>query len=149
MNSIACLLLTAVLVAPPVGGAASPAPPTTQAAKPSPAPAASARPPAKRPKGKVTLPAKLGAVTFDHEAHAGTLKIACTTCHHPTRPEKPLVAKEQACRECHTMPAVKPMKTSLQAAFHDPMAGKGTCIDCHKKKGGKAPVKCAECHKKK
>jgi nitrate/TMAO reductase-like tetraheme cytochrome c subunit len=41
------------------------------------------------------------------------------------------------------------MKTSLQAAFHDPKAAAGTCIDCHKQKGGPAPVKCLECHKKK
>jgi hypothetical protein len=47
------------------------------------------------------------------------------------------------------MPAAAPMKTSLQAAFHDPMGATGTCIGCHKKAGGKAPVKCLECHRKK
>jgi hypothetical protein len=47
------------------------------------------------------------------------------------------------------MPAVPPMKTSLQGAFHDPKGATGTCLDCHKQKGGAAPVKCLECHKKK
>jgi Class III cytochrome C family len=101
------------------------------------------------PAPKITLPAKLGAVVFDHEKHAGKQGIACTTCHHPSRPEKPLVSENQRCRDCHTMPAAPPMKTSLQGAFHDPRAAAGTCVDCHRRKGGKAPVKCLECHKKK
>jgi hypothetical protein len=41
------------------------------------------------------------------------------------------------------------MQTSLQAAFHDPKGAAGTCIDCHRKRDGSAPVKCMECHKKK
>jgi hypothetical protein len=128
----------------------APAPsPSPAAPKPKPSAAAS-RPAPQRPKGKVTLPAKLGPVTFDHEAHAGGRKIACATCHHPSRPEKPLAAEQQACRGCHTMPATPPMKTNLQAAFHNPTAGKGLCIDCHRKQpaSARAPVKCAECHKK-
>jgi hypothetical protein len=88
-------------------------------------------------------------VTFDHEAHAGKRAIACKTCHHPSLPQKPLASEQQACRDCHTMPAAPPMKTSLQAAFHNPMASTGTCLDCHKQKGGAAPVKCLDCHKKK
>jgi len=112
-------------------------------------PAAPARPTAQRPKGKITLPAKLGAVTFDHENHAGELGIACTACHHPSRPQKPLTSETQACRDCHRSPAAPPMKTSLQAAFHDPKGATGTCIACHKQKGGSAPVRCLDCHKKK
>jgi hypothetical protein len=144
-------LTTALLIAAAAALADGPAPspsPAAPAAKPS---AATSRPAPQRPKGKVTLPAKMGAVTFDHEAHAGKQKIACTTCHHPSRSPKPLAAEQQACRECHTMPAAPPMKTSLQAAFHNPTAGKGTCIDCHRKQAAaaKAPVKCLECHKKK
>ena len=104
---------------------------------------------AQRPKGKITLPAKPGAVTFDHEAHATTHKVACATCHHASKPAKPLQSEQQACRECHTTPAKAPMKTTLQTAFHDPMAKKGLCVDCHKQKAAaKAPAKCAECHKK-
>ena len=143
----------AASVAP--AAAASPAavsapPPTTLAEKPKAMPtAAPARPAAQRPRGKVTLPAKLGAVTFDHEGHAGKRAIACKTCHHPSRRQKPLASEQQACRSCHTMPAAPPMKTSLQAAFHDPRAATGTCVDCHKEKGGSAPVKCMECHGKK
>lgn len=134
---------------PPAAATSAP-PPTTQAEKPvATPPAAPARPAAQRPTGKITLPAKLGAVTFDHENHAGKRSIACTTCHHPSRTQKPLASGNQACRDCHTMPAAPPMKTNLQAAFHDPRAATGTCIDCHKQKGGSAPVKCLECHKKK
>ena len=125
--------------APAALAAAADAPPTTTPAKGK---------AAQRPKGKITLPAKPGAVTFDHEAHATTHKVACATCHHASKPAKPLQAEQQACRECHTTPAKAPMKTSLQAAFHDPMAKKGLCVDCHKQKAGKAPLKCAECHKK-
>lgn len=137
----------------PLAAPTSAPPPTTQAAGPAEKPvaappAAPPRPAAKRPRGKITLPAKLGAVTFDHEGHAGKLGIACTTCHHPSRPQKPLASEQQACRDCHTMPATPPMKTSLQAAFHDPRGATGTCIDCHKKKGASAPAKCLECHKK-
>ncbi|HSD65258.1 MAG TPA: cytochrome c3 family protein, partial [Vicinamibacteria bacterium] len=74
----------------------------------------------------------------------------CATCHHASRPPKPSAAEQQACRECHTSPASPPMKTSLQAAFHDPKAGSGTCIDCHARSVAKgAPVKCLGCHKKK
>ena len=124
-----------------------PAPPTTAAPAPAPpSPAKLATRP--EPKGKIVLPAKPGAVTFDHGKHAGELKVACAVCHHPTRPEKPLVAVHQSCRQCHTTPATAPVKTSLQAAFHDPRAATGTCIDCHRKAGAgkKAPVKCLECH---
>ena len=131
---------------PTLGAAATEAPAAAPAAT---QPAAPARPEAQRPKGKITFPAKLGAVTFDHENHAGRRGIACTTCHHSSRPQKPLASENQACRDCHTMPAAPPMKTSLQAAFHDPKAATGTCIACHKQKGGPAPVKCLECHKKK
>ncbi len=116
-----------------------------------PAPPAAKLPSRPRPKGKVTLPAKLGTVTFDHPRHADAMGIACTTCHHPGRPEKTLAAEQQACRECHTSPASPPMKTNLQAAFHDPKAAAGTCITCHREaaaKGKQAPVRCMDCHKK-
>jgi hypothetical protein len=135
---------------PPPAAATSEPQPATQSEKPPPtAPAAPPGPAPQRPRGKVTLPAKLGAVTFDHEKHAGKLSIACTTCHHPSRPQAPLASEMQACRDCHTMPATPPMKTSLQVAFHDPRGATGTCINCHKQKGGSAPVKCLECHRKK
>jgi hypothetical protein len=139
---------------PPTVPASDP-PPTTKAEwpvpePPAPEPAAPARPAAQRPGGVITLPAKLGAVSFDHERHAREPDTACTTCHHPSRSEKPLASENQACRDCHTAPSVPPMKTSLQAAFHDPKGAAGTCIDCHRKAAdGKAPVKCLECHRKK
>jgi hypothetical protein len=93
----------------------------------------------------------MGAVKFDHKAHTAA-GAKCTDCHHASRPEKPMTgAKQQKCDTCHTKVATAPMKTKLQAAFHNPMAKQGTCIDCHLKQvaaGKKAPTKCNECHKK-
>lgn len=104
---------------------------------------------AERPK-TVTLPAKLGAVTFDHDRHASRPGVTCATCHHASKPVKPLTRERQACRECHTSPAKPPVKTSLQAAFHDPKAASGTCIDCHARSAAQgAPLKCMDCHKRK
>ncbi len=97
------------------------------------------------------LPATPGTVTFNHKAHAVDRKIACTTCHHASKPEKPSKSAQEACGDCHTKPATAPVKTSLQAAFHNPTAKSGLCIDCHVKEnaaGKKAPTKCMECHKK-
>lgn len=98
-----------------------------------------------------TLPATPGTVTFNHKMHSVDRKIACTTCHHASKPAKPLKAAQEACSDCHTKVATPPVTTKLQGAFHDPMAKKGTCIDCHTKEnaaGKKAPTKCTECHKK-
>jgi hypothetical protein len=103
------------------------------------------------PKDVVLLKASLGTVHFQHKIHSETRKIACETCHHANRPEKPGTAPQEACSTCHTLTARPPMKTKLQAAFHNPTASAGTCIDCHKAqnaKGKAAPVKCLECHKK-
>ena len=95
----------------------------------------------------------MGGVKFNHKAHAVDQKVKCDTCHHASKPEKPLTSPQQACADCHTKTATPPMKTKLQAAFHNPTAQSGLCIDCHKEqiaKGKKAPApgKCAECHKK-
>jgi len=93
----------------------------------------------------------MGGVKFPHKAHAVDQKIKCDTCHHASKPEKPLTSAHEACTDCHTKTATAPMKTKLQAAFHNPTAQAGLCIDCHKAedvKGKKAPVKCTDCHKK-
>jgi Class III cytochrome C family len=93
----------------------------------------------------------LGAVKFEHKLHSQARSIKCETCHHPSRSEKPATALQQACSACHTKVAIPPMKTKLQAAFHNPTATAGTCIDCHKAetaKGKVTPVKCLGCHKK-
>lgn len=87
----------------------------------------------------------MGGVRFEHAKHAA---VACETCHHPAREPRPGTAKQEACTSCHTKPAQPGMKTGKQAAFHNPTATAGTCIDCHKKSGGTAPTKCAQCHKK-
>jgi len=92
----------------------------------------------------------LGAVKFEHKLHS-TRTTKCETCHHPSRREKPATALQQACSTCHTKVAISPMKTKLQAVFHNPTAATGTCINCHKAenaKGNVAPVKCLGCHKK-
>lgn len=91
----------------------------------------------------------LGGVKFEHTLHSKDRAIKCTTCHHASKPEKALTSPNQKCTDCHTKTPVAPMKTKTQGAFHDPMAKKGTCIDCHVAevaKGKKAPVKCNECH---
>ena len=92
-----------------------------------------------------------GGVKFDHAAHSKRANEKCEVCHHPSKPEKPMAVKQQKCQDCHTKTATAPMKTGARAAFHDPMAKKGTCVDCHLtegKAGKKVPAKCADCHKK-
>ena len=94
--------------------------------------------------------APMGGVKFDHKAHEGR-GVKCETCHHASKPEKALASAHQKCQECHTTTATAPMKTKAQAAFHNPAATAGICIDCHKAedaKGKKAPMKCMECHQK-
>ena len=92
----------------------------------------------------------MGGVNFDHAKHAKLVGDAkCDTCHHASKPEKAMKAKQENCQDCHTKAVAAPMKTNTKAAFHDAMAKKGTCIDCHAKdEAKKAPVKCADCHKK-
>jgi len=93
----------------------------------------------------------LGGVKLEHKLHAEVRGIKCETCHHASKPQKPLAAPQQACGTCHTMPATPPMKTNRMMAFHNPTATAGTCIDCHKAENAKGkglPVKCVDCHKK-
>ena len=87
--------------------------------------------------------APMGGVKFEHAKH----KVECSTCHHASRQPKPGSAPQEACTSCHTKPPQPGMKTAKQAAFHNPTATAGTCIDCHKKSGGDAPTKCMQCHK--
>ena len=106
----------------------------------------------KAPDTAVLTGAPIGNVTLTHTAHTKDYGAKCESCHHASKPEKPMKAAQQKCTDCHTKAAEAPMKTKLQAAFHDPMAKKGTCVDCHQQaiaKGNtKAPSKCADCHKK-
>jgi hypothetical protein len=93
----------------------------------------------------------MGGVKFEHKKHVEERGVKCEECHHPSKPENPLKSDQQKCSDCHTKTATAPMKTKIQAAFHDPMFKKGVCADCHIKQnaeGKKAPVKCVECHKK-
>jgi hypothetical protein len=107
----------------------------------------------KAPDTAVLVGAPLGPVTLNHKAHTtAEYGAKCESCHHASKPEKPMKAAQEKCTGCHTKVAAAPMKTKLQAAFHDPMAKKGVCVDCHQQaiaKGNKkAPAKCADCHKK-
>jgi len=95
----------------------------------------------------------MGGVKFEHKLHMARAEGKCVTCHHASKPEKPLKAgvAQEACMDCHTKPPQPGMTTGLPDAFHKPGAASGTCIDCHKKvdaEGKKAPTKCMECHKK-
>ena len=58
-------------------------------------------------------------------------------------------AKQEKCQTCHEKTVTAPMKTNAKTAFHDAMAKKGVCVDCHVKEaaaGKKVPSKCNECH---
>lgn len=72
------------------------------------------------PAKPVVLPAKSGAVTFNH-AGAGHKALACETCHADAKGGK--------------------------IAGLDKDKGHAMCHECHKKEA-KGPQKCAECHKK-
>ena len=107
---------------------------------------------AKAPDTVVLKGAPMGGVKLDHAKHAKEYGAKCTDCHHASKPEKANKAAQEKCSNCHTKTAEAPMKTKYQFAFHDAMAKKGTCADCHAKAvaAGKktAPAKCADCHKK-
>ena len=109
---------------------------------------------AKAPTTVILKGAPMGGVKLDHAKHADAKGYGakCTDCHHASKPEKANKAAQEKCSVCHTKEAAAPMKTKYQGAFHDPMAKKGTCVDCHVKAtaAGKktAPAKCADCHKK-
>lgn len=93
----------------------------------------------------------MGGVKFDHPTHAKAAANKCETCHHASKPQKPLKTAHQKCQDCHAKTVTAPMKTTTKLAFHDNLAKAGICIDCHVKSnaaGKKAPTKCTECHKK-
>jgi hypothetical protein len=94
----------------------------------------------------------MGGVKYAHINHDKLVGDKCDTCHHASKPEKPLVGSQyQKCQNCHTKTATKPMITYTKLAFHDASFKKGTCPDCHIKEaaaGKAAPIKCVDCHKK-
>lgn len=105
----------------------------------------------KQPDTVVLKGAPMGGVKFNHTAHVKFVGTKCETCHHASKAEKPLKEKQQKCSDCHTKTVEAPMKTNVRGAFHDAMAKKGTCVDCHLTegpKGKKTPAKCPDCHKK-
>jgi hypothetical protein len=141
----------------PAAASVTPTPTETPRATESPAkaPRSSAAPAQSAPSAatqKASLPtrpivltgAPMGGVKFEHTKH----KVNCSNCHHNPREPNLGSVPQQACTSCHTKPPQPGMKTAKQAAFHNPTASAGTCIDCHKKSGGNAPTKCVQCHKK-
>src|SRR5512140_1653087 len=89
----------------------------------------------------------MGGVKFDHTKHSAANK--CDTCHHASKPAKPMKAAQENCQDCHKKPAVPPVTTDAMNAFHKPMAKSGLCVDCHVKTGkGPKPSPCTNCHKK-
>jgi hypothetical protein len=105
-----------------------------------------------QPKDTVILKgAPMGGVKFEHKLHVERAANKCDVCHHASKPQKPSKQAQEACDDCHTKPPQAGMKTVRQAAYHNPTAKSGTCLDCHIKDnaaGKKSPVKCTECHKK-
>ena len=77
----------------------------------------------------IQLEAKMGTVTFPHQAHQATV-ADCTTCHHKG-------VEAGACSACH---GVDPAAPKAKDAFHK------QCKGCHQEKGG--PTGCKDCHKK-
>jgi hypothetical protein len=72
--------------------------------------------------GPLTLPAKPGAVTFNHKTHA---ELKCTQCHQDEKGgDIAGIGKDVNKDKAHA-----------------------ACLDCHKKQA-KGPQKCADCHKK-
>jgi hypothetical protein len=101
----------------------------------------------KAPATVILKGAPLGGVKFDHAKHSKMTGVACTKCHHASKPAKPMKAAQEACTDCHQKTAAAPMTTTVQMAFHK------TCQPCHAeqvKAGNKtAPTaKCTDCHKK-
>jgi hypothetical protein len=80
---------------------------------------------AAEPPASITLPAKPGAVTFNHKAHGERVKGDCKHCHA----------------------AVTGGKIEGFSASVNKDKAHGLCHECHKKEG-KGPQKCADCHKK-
>jgi len=93
----------------------------------------------------------LGVVKFEHQLHQERAGNKCETCHHASKAEKSAKSAQESCFDCHTKPPQPGMKTGRMAAFHNPSAQAGVCIDCHKTQntlGKKAPIRCMDCHKK-
>lgn len=111
------------------------------------------KPAAKAPEIIILSGNPMGGVKFRHRLHTDVREIDCVTCHHPSRPQMPASAPQQACRTCHVRVPVQPMTTNIEAAFHNDDATAGLCISCHTKENAEhkhklAPVKCLDCHNK-
>jgi len=82
--------------------------------------------------------AGFGSVKFLHKTHVGDREVKCETCHHRLNGADSKASQEQVCTRCHTHDPMLPVKTQLQAAFHNRSATAGVCIDCHKTENAKS-----------
>jgi len=93
-------------------------------------------------KDVITFNASFGKVTFNHKAHAETLKIDCVKCHHTWKKGD---TTGKLCDDCHKAKA-EGKTLSAKEAFHT------DCKGCHEeaKKAGKpaGPTGCTQCHVK-
>lgn len=77
-----------------------------------------------------------GPVSFPHGKHARSLGVFCSSCHH-NEPKK--------CSVCHT--SASESSPSRQQIFHGSGLERDSCVSCHTKQGGRAPVGCSGgCH---
>src|SRR5512147_2189398 len=60
----------------------------------------------------------MGGVKFNHAAHVKVTGDKCVTCHHASKPEKPLKTPHENCQNCHTRTVAASMKTMARSAFH-------------------------------
>lgn len=90
-----------------------------------------------------------GTVVYTHGKHAQYAE--CRSCHHESRPEKPLETPYQKCTACHLERATEDVPTSLRDAYHNTSKKTGMCYDCHNEeaaRGNAMPLLCADCHKR-
>ena len=75
-----------------------------------------------------------GPVHFPHAKHSGQLGIECSSCHH---------REQKKCSSCHGGEGMM----SRKHVFHDTGLRRDSCVSCHQKRGGSAPLGCSEgCH---
>jgi c(7)-type cytochrome triheme protein len=92
----------------------------------------------KKEPGKLTFPAKMGAVTFDHASHVKHAKNDCKACHDKLWPEDAKAPVNFKGGAMHR--TAETAKTSCAACHHPggtAFAAKGSCNKCHMKPGAK------------
>jgi hypothetical protein len=94
-------------------------------------------------------------VPFSHKVHAGTMKLACKTCHpNPDPGETMTIVAETKCMECHS--AIKADSPAIQRVAAAAKEGKPLpwvrvysiplFVDFSHRAHGEKGNTCAECH---